>query len=164
MQGFEYTTEKAMHRLCIREPRLILRVSNTFKVEETLPNRCKVCPCQIGILRPNKKKKTPFYGVSVDQTPVICARDCLAGRKKVKSAKVTWSQCTCLVLIHMYGQLPGSERYPVCLRQAAWVSLPSLRSKSFSRWASPIKREEELLQCNALCHSETSTTQYKVTT
>lgn len=57
MQGFEYTTEKAMHRLCIREPRLILRVSNTFKVEETLPNRCKVCPCQIGILRPNKKKQ-----------------------------------------------------------------------------------------------------------
>lgn len=55
MQGFEYTTEKAMHRLCIREPRLILRVSNTFKVEETLPNRCEVCPCQIGILRPNKK-------------------------------------------------------------------------------------------------------------
>lgn len=57
MQGFEYTTEKAMHRLCIRESRLILRVSNTFKVEETLPNRCKVCPCQIGILRPNKKKQ-----------------------------------------------------------------------------------------------------------
>lgn len=87
MQGFEYTTEKAMHRLCIREPRLILRVSNTFKVEETLPDRCKVCPCQIGILRPNKKKKTPFYGVSVDQTPVMCARDCLAGGKKVKFGK-----------------------------------------------------------------------------
>lgn len=162
-----------MHRLCIREPRLILRVSNTFKVEETLPNRCKVCPCQIGILRPNKKK-TPFYGVSVDQTPVMCARDCIAGGKKVKSGKgsstrsraprCTWPRCTCLALIHTYGQLPGSRRYPACRKQAVWVSLPSLRSKSFSRWASPIKREEELLQCNALCHSETSTTQYKVTT